>query len=215
MIIQCKSCSRKYLVKDKDIPNSGRVVKCGYCSVSWHQMPVLTPTKITRESNINNPIRKAKINKSPSLNKVKASDGKTYKFLGRQWAQLFPSGKTGLFAKKYIGEELNQLTGRNVKTTSERKIKRELDPSSENLGNKKQLPDIYNPKKGLGFFGYIFVLIIILFSLVGLLKTFENYLLNNIPEIAFIFELLDDQIEYFAETVKNMIIIIKDLINSY
>ena len=28
---------------------------------------------------------------SPSVDKIKASDGKTYKFLGSQWAQLLPS----------------------------------------------------------------------------------------------------------------------------
>ena len=39
MIIQCKSCSRKFIVKDNDIPKSGRMVQCGYCSVTWHQMP--------------------------------------------------------------------------------------------------------------------------------------------------------------------------------
>ena len=39
MIIQCESCSRKFVVKDMDIPSEGRVVQCGYCSVTWHQMP--------------------------------------------------------------------------------------------------------------------------------------------------------------------------------
>ena len=32
----------------------------------------------------------------------------------------------------------------------------EVDPSSESLDNEKKLPDIYKPKQGLGFFGYIF-----------------------------------------------------------
>ena len=31
-----------------------------------------------------------------------SSDGKTYKFLGSQWAELLSSGKTGIFAKKKI-----------------------------------------------------------------------------------------------------------------
>ena len=39
MIIQCESCSRKFIVKDADIPSDGRMVQCGYCSVTWHQMP--------------------------------------------------------------------------------------------------------------------------------------------------------------------------------
>ena len=55
------------------------------------------------------PIKKSKVvepilqdDESPSVDSIKASDGKTYKFLGSQWAQVLPSGKTGLFAKKKI-----------------------------------------------------------------------------------------------------------------
>ena len=94
-------------------------------------------------------------------------------------------------------------------------IERIIDPSAETPANEKKLPDIYKPKQGLGFFGYIFLLIIIGFSIVGILKTFENDLLNNFPEIEYIFQLLDKQLEFFSETVKNMIVIVKDLINSY
>ena len=39
MIIQCKNCERKFAVKDSDIPAKGRSVRCGYCSVTWHQLP--------------------------------------------------------------------------------------------------------------------------------------------------------------------------------
>ena len=55
--------------------------------------------------------------------------------------------------------------------------------------NHKNLPEIYESKKGLGFFGYIFLLIIIAFSIVGILKTFENDLITNFPESQYIFEL--------------------------
>ena len=77
------------------------------------------------------------------------------------------------------------------------------------------MPDIYIPKEKLGFFGYIFLLIIVGFSLVGVLKTFENDLLNYFPEAENIFLLLNEQLEYLAESVKNLIVIIRDLINSY
>ena len=103
MIIQCESCSRKFVVQDRDIPKEGRTVQCGYCSVTWHQMPVSIPTESEKQSNINKPI--AEISEGLSVDKIKASDGKTYKFLGSQWAELLPSGKTGLFAKKKIGKE--------------------------------------------------------------------------------------------------------------
>ena len=81
--------------------------------------------------------------------------------------------------------------------------------------SEKKLPQIYVEKEGIGFFGYIFLIIIIGFSIVGVLKTFENDLLNILPETKYIFELLDKQLQYFSETVKNMIVIINDLIDSY
>ena len=224
MIIQCESCSRKFVVKDRDIPEEGRAVQCGYCSVTWHQMPVSVPAESRDQSNINEPI--AEISEGLSVDKIMASDGKTYKFLGSQWVELLPAGKTGLFANKKIGKELDKLTGRKVKRPVRKKqkkireieidnIEKVIDPSSEILDNEKKLPDIDQPKQGLGFFGYIFLLIIIGFSIVGVLRTFENDLLNYFPETEYIYELLDEQLEFLAETVKNMIVIVNDLISSY
>jgi predicted Zn finger-like uncharacterized protein len=224
MIIQCESCSRKFIAKDSDIPKEGRMVQCGYCSVTWHQMPVSAPTKVLRQENINEPTKE--IDEGLSVDKIKASDGKTYKFLGSQWAELLPSGKTGLFAKRKIGKELDKLTGRKEKKTIRKRqkkireleidtIEKVIDPSFGAQDNEKQLPDIDQPKQGLGFFGYVFLLIIIGFSIVGILRTFENDLLNYFPETEYIYQLLDEQLEFLAETVKNMIVIVNDLISSY
>ena len=234
MIIQCENCSRKFLAKDSDIPKEGRMVQCGYCSITWHQMPISVPTKTFEQANINEPAEE--ISEGLSVDKIRASDGKTYKFLGSQWAQLLPSGKTGLFAQRKIGKELDKLTGRkSVRTVQKRRKKireleidtiekvidpssgnqDEVDPSSKNLGDKKQVPDIDQPKPGLGFFGYIFLLIIIGFSIVGVLRTFENDLLYYFPETEYIYRLLDQQLEFLVETVKNMIVIVNDLISSY
>ena len=223
MIILCQSCSRKFIVKNIDIPQEGRMVQCGYCSITWHQMPAEIPSK-PAETNINDNL---------SVEKIMASDGKTYKFLGSQWAELLPSGKTGLFAKKKIGKELDKLTGRKKERTIQKRqkkikevdeikdkiiidtIEKVIDPSSENLDNEKQVTDTYRSKQGLGFFGYFFLIVIIGFSIVGVLRTFENDLLNYFPETEYVYRLLDEQSEYFAETVKNMIVIVNDLLNSY
>ena len=215
MIIQCESCSRKFIVKDSDIPKDGRTGQCGYCSVTWHQMPLTTQTRTVIKPQVSKPIVEA--DEGPSVDSIKASDGKTYRFLGSQWAELLPSGKTGLFARKKISRELDEITGRKeIKITKKRKKKlEEVDPSSGGLDSEEQLPDTYKPKQGLGFFGYIFLLIIIGFSFVGILRTFENDLLNTFPETEFIYELLDEQLEFLAETVKNMIVVVNDLISSY
>ena len=208
MIIQCQSCSKRFVVKDKDIPEEGRVVQCGYCSVTWRQMPTLKKTIITEKEDTN---------ESLSVESIKASDGQTYKFLGSQWVKLLPSGKTGLFAKKKISKELDKLTGRKNTNITKKKTKKnkEVDPSSEMASDSQQLPDIYQPKEGLGFLGYIFLLIIISFSAVGILKTFENDLINYFPQAEYIYEVLDLQLEYVSETAKNIIVLVKDLINSY
>ena len=131
-----------------------------------------------------------------------------------------------MFAKKKIGKELDKLTGRKRASSVQKRqkkirefeidsIKKTIDPSSESLDNNKQVSDIDKPKQGLGFFGYIFLLIIIGFSIVGVLRTFENDLLNYFPETEYIYQLLDEQLEFLAETVKNMIVIVNDLISSY
>ena len=224
MIIQCESCSRKFVVKDINIPKEGRTVQCGYCSVTWHQMPAITTAETSTQTKINKPLKK--VGEALSVEKIKASDGKTYKFLGSQWAELLPSGKTGLFAKKKIGKELDKLTGRKrINTAQKRKKKnRELIinaiekttlPSSRSLDNKNQEKHIDKPQQKLGFFSYIILLIIIGFSIVGILKTFENDLLNYFPQTEYIFEFLNQQLEFFVETVKNMIVIVNDLIGSY
>ena len=215
MIIQCESCSRKFVVEDSDIPKEGRTVQCGYCSVTWRQKPVSVTTEIIEKIKITKPVTQT--DDSPSVDSIEASDGKTYKFLGSQWAELLPTGKTGLFARRKISRELDEITGRKEnKITRKRKKKlEEVDPSSESLDETKQLPDVSKPKQGLGFFGYIFLLIIIGFSFVGILKTFEDDLLNYFPETEYVFRLLDEQLEFLAESVKNIIVIINDLIDSY
>ena len=215
MIIQCGSCSRKFVVKDSDIPKVGRTVQCGYCSVTWHQMPVEMPTKIVKETKAIQSVVES--DESPSVDSIKASDGKTYRFLGSQWVELFPSGKTGLFARRKISRELDEITGRKEKKITRKRKKKleEVDPSSGGLDTEKQFSDTYKAKQGLGFFGYIFLLIVIGFSLVGVLRTFENDLLNTFPETEYVYELLDEQLEFLAESVKNIIVIINDLIDTY
>ena len=214
MIIQCQSCSRKFIVRDVDIPDNGRMVRCGYCSTTWLQKP--SSRKIQNIKKIKEVKKSKEIDDSPSVDNIKASDGKTYRFLGSQWAELLPSGKTGLFARRKIAQELDEVTGRKVKKAPKKKRKRieEVDPS-ESVKTSKQLPEIYKPKEGMGFFGFIFLLIIVAFSFVGILKTFESDLISSFPEMENVYILLDEQLEYVSESVKNLTVIITDLLNTY
>ena len=215
MIILCENCSRKFTVRDADIPKEGRMVRCGYCSVSWHQMPISSIPQTRKKTKISKPAQTN--DDSPPVDSIKASDGKTYRFLGSQWAELLPSGKTGLFARKKISQELDEITGRKETKTTKKRKKRleEVDPSAGALNNEKQYSSASKAKQGIGFFGYLFLLIIVGFSLVGIMKTFEDDLINYLPEIEQFYISLDEQLKFLAESVKNLIVIISELINSY
>ena len=205
MIIQCENCSRKFVVKNEDIPKEGRMVQCSNCSQKWLQTPI----------GIQGPT-KSNIDKNVSKMEFEASDGRTYKFMGSQWAELLRSGKTGLVARRTIAAELNRRAGiakpkksqKSVKKTEEAEIeniKKIIDPSSEQIDSDDQ------QKKGLGFFGYIILLTIITLSIIGILKTFQNELIMYFPETEYIF----DKGENIFESMGYIITIIKDLIKTF
>ena len=212
MIIECKSCSKKFFVEDGDIPTDGRTVQCGNCSEQWFQMPTPTPVAAV----------KSNIDEDLSLEELEASDGKTYRFLGMRWAEVLPSGKTGKIAKKHIGAELHQLTGKEIpktirkidKRVNYRKKKTKIDSDEKVIDPSAGQTDIditKKEKKGLGFFGYILLLIIISLSTIGVLKTFQTELIMYFPETEYLF----DKGEYIFESMGYIITIIKDLINFY
>ena len=205
MIIQCRNCSRKFFVKDKDIPEEGRMVQCGNCSQKWFQASIKVKSSIESD-----------IDKNVSKIEFEASDGRTYKFMGSQWAELLRSGKTGLVARRTIAAELNRRAGiaqpkksrKRVKKTEEveiESISKIIDPSSEQIDSDNQ------QKGGLGFFGYIILLTIITLSIIGILKTFQTELIMYFPETEYIF----DKGEYIFESMGYVITIITDLIKSY
>jgi len=205
MIIQCESCSRKFQVKDEDIPEKGRMVQCSNCLQKWFQVPIKIQSSITPD-----------IDKKVSKKEFEASDGRVYRFMGSQWAEVLRSGKTGLLAKRTIGAELNRRAGiakpkksrKRVKKTEEveiENISKIIDPSSEQLDSDNQ------QKEGLGFFAYIILLTIITLSIIGVLKTFQNELIMYFPEVEFIY----DKGENIFESMGYIITIIQDLIKYY
>ena len=212
MIIECKNCLKKFIVNDRDIPIKGRAVQCSNCSVQWLQMPITTSVK-TKDFNIGEkdqgpskiPSAVATvdsdledIDKEPSKDEFNASDGKNYKFLGNQWAEVLPSGKTGRLARKKISNELNSLTGR-------KKIKK-----SKSRDKSGQSTDQYQEieRKGMGIFSFLLILFISVAAIILFLDTFKNLLTPFFPY-------LNDYLVYIFETLNNIYIIIKDIFNNY
>ena len=190
MIIECKNCLKKFTVRDSDIPIQGRVVQCSNCSSQWQQMPI-APSVTTANLDVD------KLDQNRSKNEFMASDGKNYKFLGNQWAQIQPSGKTGRLARKKISQELNKLAGK-------KQVK-----NSKTINQTAQSTDQYQEtEKGMGIFSFLIVFIMFVAAIILALDTFKHLLIPLFPD-------LDNYLLYIFETLNNIYIIIKDLINNY
>ena len=190
MIIECKNCLKKFTVRDSDIPIQGRVVQCSNCSSQWQQMPI-APSVATANLDVD------KLDQNRSKNEFMASDGKNYKFLGNQWAQIQPSGKTGRLARKKISQELNKLAGK-------KQVK-----NSKTINQTAQSADQYQEtEKGMGIFSFLIVFIMFVAAIILALDTFKHLLIPLFPD-------LDNYLLYIFETLNNIYIIIKDLINNY
>ena len=209
MIIECNNCLKKFTVSDSDIPDKGRTVQCGNCSAQWFQRPIISSVRTDNlaENKVHSKISSSStandldihdVDQEPSKNEFKASDGKNYKFLGNQWAEVLPSGKAGRLARKKISKELNNLTGREqVKKNKTIKKSNELENQYQEIET-----------EGMGIFSFLVVLIIFVAAIILLLDTFKNQLIPFFPD-------LDNYLVYIFETLNNIYIIIKDLFNSY
>ena len=133
-----------------------------------------------------------------SKNEFMASDGKNYKFLGSQWAEMLPSGKSGRLARKKISKELNELAaGKKVK-------------KNKTIKQPNQSVNQYQEKQnnGMGIFSFLIVLVISVAAIILLLDTFRDQLISFFPN-------LENYLVYVFETLNNIYIIIRDLINNY
>ena len=210
MIIECKNCQKKFAVKDSDIPSKGRTVQCSNCSTQWLQKPI--HSAITTD-NLDVKKNSSKISSSVtsdnldvdddsgqnlSKNEFMASDGKNYKFLGSQWAEKLPSGKSGRLARKNISKELNKLSSR-------KQVKK-----NKTIQKSNQSVNQYQEKQnnGMGIFSFLIVLVISVVAIILLLDTFKHQLISFFPN-------LDNYLVYVFETLNNIYIIIKDLFNNY
>ena len=210
MIVECKNCLKKFTVKDSDIPIKGRTVQCGNCSKQWLQMPMhstVTTDKLNVEKNsskISSSVTSDNLDvdedssQDLSKNIFMASDGKNYKFLGSQWAEMLPSGKPGRLARKKISKELNKLAGRIQ--VEKNKIKQKSNQSVNQYQEKQN--------NGMGIFSFLIVFVISVGAIILLLDTFKDQLISFFPS-------LENYLVYVFETLNNIYIIIKDLFNNY
>ena len=84
MILECKSCQKKFIVPDNAITSAGRLVQCSSCGNKWTQFPVTE--KIIKEK-INFPIKK-KIIKDQTSIPSKIKEEKLFNKIGKKKRKL-------------------------------------------------------------------------------------------------------------------------------
>ena len=77
MILSCNSCEKKFVVPDKAITISGRLVQCGSCGNKWKQFP----EKIDQKKELSKPdlnLDKEKIKNITKIKKLKKNKKKNF-----------------------------------------------------------------------------------------------------------------------------------------
>ena len=174
MILECKSCNKKFLVPDNAITSSGRLVQCSSCGNKWTQYPVKKE------------IRSSKKLKSEEVSKPKE---KTNFILPKQNSRK--SSKKKSFAKKsgpviYSREYLEKKHGIQIKTVS-----------SSNKASKEVI------KSNMGFYSYFFITLILIVAFLGVLNLTKDIVIYNFPfletYISYLFENLENFIIIFLD----------------
>ena len=99
MLVNCKSCKKKFNVPDSAITESGRLLQCGSCGEKWTQFPIKEkPVKVIEKS-------------SPDKVKKVASPGKKNTSLKKRkreidlYSEKYLEKKYGLTIKNSLGKQ--------------------------------------------------------------------------------------------------------------
>lgn len=152
MIIQCKSCDKKFNVPDAAITAAGRLVQCSSCGNKWTQYPLKSSSmakKTLPSATKSVPVKKFTKRKSPV-----------------PYSKEYMQQKWGTSVQNYAVEK--GLTKKEVKISKKRKSQKVT--VSRNI-----------EKPSFGFLNYIIVFTIISIFLVGILNFERSRLSRKFP----------------------------------
>ena len=186
MILECKSCQKKFIVPESAITNAGRLVQCSSCGNKWTQFPIAKKT-----------IKKP-INFSAKKNVIKQSIKSPSKIKEEKFFSTTEKGKKKIKKKSgpsiYSKEYLEKKHGI--------KIDESVSRASKNRLNKK------TSKSYFGFYSYLILFLFVFTSMVGILNLTSEIIIFNFP-------VTEVYIEYLFENLNNFWILFKDTFNLY
>ena len=170
MILECKSCQKKFLVPDNAIPSSGRLVQCSSCGNKWTQYPekkIIQPKKI-------------------DLQPKKISDKKIF--------NTIKDKKDKVIAKK---KKINKKTGPSIYSKEYLEKKHGIKIGEGFQKKTQQGKNVSIESSYFGFYSYLFLTLIGISFLLGILNLTEDIIIFYFPFLEIYIEYLFENINYF------------------
>lgn len=167
MILECKSCQKKFLVPDNAIPSSGRLVQCSSCGNKWTQYPekkIIQPKKI-------------------DLQPKKISD-----------KQIINTKKNKVIVKK---KKITKKTGPSIYSREYLEKKHGIKIGDGQQNKTKQEKNVSIKSSYFGFYSYLFLTLIGISFLLGILNLTEDIIIFYFPFLEIYIEYLFENINYF------------------
>ena len=167
MILNCNSCNKKFVVPDRAITPTGRLVQCGSCGNKWKQFPInneenkIVPKKI---------IENKKISKNLTLKKKRPKKNR----------------EISLYSPEYLAKKHGII------------IDKQNNVNSYNS----------NEKVSFGFYNSLILFIVVSVAFYKGLYFFQDIIVQKLPVSEY-------YLNYFFESIKNILEILKNLISNY
>tara|TARA_B100001057_G_C22847555_1_gene949667 strand:+ start:46 stop:612 length:567 start_codon:yes stop_codon:yes gene_type:complete len=186
MILECKSCQKKFIVPDSAITNAGRLVQCSACGNKWTQFPV---TKKAIKETINFPAKNEALKKAAKL-PPKIQKEKNFNTPEKKKKIVKKKSGPSIYSKEYL-EKKHGI-----------KIDRNNLKASKNKSEKKTSHSYF------GFYSYLIVFLFTIISMIGILNLTKEIIIFNFP-------FTETYIEYLFENLNNFGILFRDTFYLY
>ena len=187
MILECKSCQKKFIVPDNAITNDGRLVQCSACGNKWTQFPI---AKKTIKEQTNFPTKKSDINKPAKSQPILKKEENFFSKSEKKKKNIKKRSGPSIYSKEYL----------------EKKHGIKID---ENFSNRsKNRTDKKTSQSYFGFYSYLIVLLFIFTSMIGVLNLTKEIIIFNFP-------FTEVYIEYLFENLINFGTLFRDTLNLY
>lgn len=167
MILECKSCQKKFLVPDNAIPSSGRLVQCSSCGNKWTQYPekkIIQPKKID--------LKPKKISDKQIINTKKN------KVIIKK-KKITKKNEPSIYSREYLEKKHGIKIGDGLQNKT------------------KQEKNVSIKSSYFGFYSFLFLTLIGISFLLGILNLTKDIIIFYFPFLEIYIEYLFENINYF------------------